>query len=292
MRIPPQKIMSAIDFSTYTDNILSYSLALCKKYHAKLILVHVPVDVNKLLEYSESALDVQALHRSNIRDAQQHLEELTKDLAIQSEIIVRQGAPAEEINRLALEREADMVVTATHGRSGFQRLLIGSVTEKLLKTLHCPMLILHTQENDLKAPTGFEFKLNKILVGCDFSPDAKLAFDYALSLAQEFQAELHLSHVLKPSFYKPGLQESKALRGRLEKQLEIMVPEDCRNGCIVHINLLDGEPYVELMNYAKERDIDMIVLGIRGHTLLEKLLVGSTTDRLIRHAPFPVLAVR
>ena len=284
--------MSAIDFSTYTDNILSYSLALCKKYHAKLILVHVPVDVNKLLEYSESALDVQALHRSNIRDAQQHLEELTKELAIESEIIVRQGTPAEEINRLALEREADMVVTATHGRSGFQRLLIGSVTEKLLKTLHCPMLILHTQENDLKAPTGFEFKLNKILVGCDFSPDAKLAFDYALSLAQEFQAELHLSHVLKPYFYKPGLQESKALHGRLEKQLEIMVPEDCRDGCIVHINLLDGEPYVELMNYAKERDIDMIVLGIRGHTLLEKLLVGSTTDRLIRHAPFPVLAVR
>ena len=56
--------------------------------------------------------------------------------------------------------------------------------------------------------------------------------------------------------------------------------------------LLDGEPYIALIDYAKEQEMDMIVLGIRGHTLLEKLLVGSTTDRLIRHAPSPVLAVR
>lgn len=292
MRIPPKTIISAIDFSTFTDTILSYSVALCKTYHAKLLLTHVAVDVNTLLDHNETTLDVEALQKSNIQFAQERLEDVATNLAMGSEIIIRQGKPADEIKRLALEREADMVVTATHGRSGFKRLLVGSVTEKLIKTLHCPILILHTQDNDFIAPTGLEFKLKKILVGCDFSPDASLAFDYGLSLAKEFKAELHLSHVIKPSFYKPGLQESKELRGRLERQLESMIPEECHGWCNVKINLLDGEPYVVLMNYAKEHDIDMIVLGIRGHTLLEKLLVGSTTDRLIRLSPIPVLAVR
>lgn len=292
MKTHPKTIMSAIDFSTFTDTILSYSLALCKKYHAKLILVHVPIDVNKLLEHSESALHVEALHQSNIRDAQQHLEELTKDLAIENEIIIRQGSPADEISDLALEQEADMVITATHGRSGFKRFLIGSVTEKLMKTLHCPLLILHTQEPGVESETKFEMKLEKILVGCDFSPDSKLAVDYGLSLAQIFQTELYLSHVIKPLYYREERQRIIELRGRLEKQLTMMVPEDCRDGCITETELLDGEPYVELMKYAKQKDIDMIVLGIRGHTLLEKLLVGSTTDRLIRHSPLPVLAVR
>ena len=130
------------------------------------------------------------------------------------------------------------------------------------------------------------------MVGCDFSPDSKLAFDYGLSLAQEFQAELHLSHVIKPSLYRNEREGINQLRDRLEKKLDGMVPEDCRDWCTAKTALLDGEPYIALMDYAKEQDMDMIVLGIRGHTLLEKLLVGSTTDRLIRHSPFPVLAVR
>ena len=78
----------------------------------------------------------------------------------------------------------------------------------------------------------------------------------------------------------------------MENEFDTMVPEACRDWCTAQTALLDGEPYIALMNFAKEQDIDMIVLGIRGHTLLEKLLVGSTTDRLIRHSPFPVLAVR
>ncbi len=139
---------------------------------------------------------------------------------------------------------------------------------------------------------GFEINLKKILVGCDFSSDSKLAFEYGLSLAQEFQAELCLSHVIKPSLYIEERQGIDQLRNRLKKKLDRMVPEGCRDWCTAKTALLDGEPYIALMDYAKEQEIDMIVLGIRGHTLLEKLLVGSTTDRLIRHSPFPVLAVR
>ena len=292
MRIQPKKILSAIDFSTFTDTIFSYSVALCKKYDAKLFLIHVTTDLNRLLEHNETALDVEALQKSNIRYAQERLQELAKDLPIENEIIIRQGTPADIISRLASEQRSDLVITATHGKAGFKRFLLGSVTEKLIKTLHCPLLVLPPQEHDLIPRAGFELKLKKILVGCDFSPDSKLAVDYGLSLAQEFQAELFLSHVIKPSLYIKEREGIDQLRNRLENELDTMVPEACRDWCTAQTALLDGEPYIALMNFAKEQDIDMIVLGIRGHTLLEKLLVGSTTDRLIRHSPFPVLAVR
>ena len=292
MRIQPKKILSAIDFSTFTDTIFSYSVALCKKYDAKLFLVHVTTDLTRLLEHNETALDVEALQRSNIRYAQERLQDLAKDLPIENEILIRQGVPADIISRLASEQRSDLVITATHGKAGFKRFLLGSVTEKLIKTLHCPLLVLPLKEHDLIPPAAIEIKLKKILVGCDFSPDSKLAFDYGLSLAQEFQAELHLSHVIKPSLYKNEREGINKLRNRLENELDTMVPEACRDWCTAQTALLDGEPYIALMNFAKEQDIDMIVLGIRGHTLLEKLLVGSTTDRLIRHSPFPVLAVR
>ena len=292
MRIPPKKIICAIDFSTFTNTILSYSSALCKKYHATPLLVHVTIDLNALLEHNETTLDMESLQKLNTRYAHERLEELAQRMAVKSEILISQGKPAEEISRLALEQEADMVITNTYGRSGFKRLLIGSVTEKLLKTLHCPLLALHSPEHDVESQTDPEMKLKKILVGCDFSPDSKLAFDYGLNLAQEFQAELYLAHVIKPSFSKTALQESKELRDRLEGQLNGMVPESCREWCNAQTAVLDGEPYLALIKYAKEQDIDLIVLGIRGHTLWEKLLVGSTTDRLIRQASFPVLAVR
>jgi nucleotide-binding universal stress UspA family protein len=292
MRLHPKTILCAIDFSDFTDTILSYSVELCKKYDAKLFLVHVTTDLKTLLEHNETTLDVEALQKSNIRNAQEFLENSAKGLAVENEIVIRQGTPADAISRFASEQKADMVITATHGNSGFKRFLLGSVTEKLMKTLHCPLLILPMHGNDVRSPAGFEMKLKKILVGCDFSPDSKLAVDYGLNLAQEFQAELYLLHVVKPSLYKDEREEFDKLCIQLDGQLNDMVPEACRDWCMAKTTLLEGEPYMELTNYANEHDIDLVVLGIRGHTLFEKLLVGSTTDRLIRHALFPVLVVR
>lgn len=289
---PPQMIMAAIDFSDFTHTVLACSVALGRKYDARLLLVHVTVDAHGLLKHNETILDVDALQQENTRYAEQALGDLINDLDMPCKCIVSKGSPADEISRLASEHRADVVVTATHGRSGFKRLLIGSVTEKLMKTLPCPLLTLHPPEHDVSPPARFEMRLNQILVGCDFSPDSDLAVAYAINLARTFHADIHLCHVIQPSFYKIDIQDTNALRSRLENQLAKMVPDTIGDGCSAEVALLDGAPYLALMDYAKERDMDLIVLGIRGHTLWEKLLVGSTTDRLIRHAPFPVLAVR
>ena len=324
MRVQPKIIMCTVDFSDFTNEILGYSVALCKEFNASLLLVHIVTDVDIYLGKEAMIVDNVNLQERNILNAKEQLGDMVEDLTIDHEIIVIEGSPSDEICRLAMEKEIDLVVTATNGKSGIKKLLLGSVTEKLIKSIKRPLLVLHTKEHDFISLDGYEIKLKKIMVGCDFSPDSKLAFDYGLSLAQEFQAEVYLTHVIKPTEHVelkasdymdvvPGdfahwrsseyveMQEKvtaenreriKALRKRLEGQLYYMMPQEYENWRPPHTDVLTGEPYKELVMHAKEQKVDMIVLGIRGHTLWEKLLVGSTTDRVIRHAPCPVLAVR
>ena len=137
-------------------------------------------------------------------------------------------------------------------------------------------------------------------MGCDFSPDSNLAFQYALTLAQEFNSELHMAHVIEPPIYKglfktatePKEKMRNDLRSQLKDKLSSLARDEDFAGCTPRTILLTGSPDEELINYSMLNTIDLIVLGVRGRGLAEKLLVGSTTDRVIRSAPCPVLSVR
>jgi nucleotide-binding universal stress UspA family protein len=283
------------------------------------------MNVPMILGSTETSLDPLKLQKEHNQSAQELLEKMAADIPVPHEMVIGKGDAADEISRIAREKEIELVVTATQGQSAVARLIIGSVTEKLMKTIHCPLLVLHTQKHEFIPAPDHGIKMDKILVGCDFSSDSRLAFDYGISLAQEFQATLHLVHVIKPTenlglkqesymditpgdYYRltssrhfleitPEKQEEKLkmikdIRNRLMNQLHRMVPEESRHWCTPETVLLDGEPYRELIQYAQDEKMDLIVLGIRGHTILEKLMVGSTPHRVIRQSPCPVLAVR
>ncbi len=327
MRIEPKKIMCAIDFSEFTNITLSYGIAWAKEFGAQLSLCHVVAKQLTHTNYAPSYIDFQnyeTYEKDQICQAKKRLENLVKSYDLPIDVIVIAGHSADEIGRIAVEKDIDLVIAATHGHSGIKRFLIGSVTERLIKTLPCPLLVLHAQKIHFVSQIDHHIHLKKILVGCDFSPDSTLAFEYALSLAQEFQTELHLAHVLKPSdsfnmtpsdhmMFQTGdamrwnqsnlqtmngienieKQEKKnILLSRLEKKLLNMIPEECNNWCTPATILLEGTPYQELINYSEHKNIDLIVLGIHGHSLLENLLIGSTTDRVIRRASCSILAVR
>ena len=275
MRIQPQKIMCAMDFSDYSSTILSYSVALCKEFCAKLFLCHVVMEVPIILGTSDTSLDPLELQNLHNQAAFENLEKMAKDLPVPHELIIAKGDAADEITRIAKKEKIDIVVTATQGQSAMTRLLIGSVTEKLIKTIHCPLFILHTQKHTFTPSPNHGIKIDKILVGCDFSPDSRLAFDYGISLAQEFQASLHLVHVIKPTealdlkqdnslditpgdYYRltasrhylemppekrqDKLRKIREIKNRLTQQLHRMVPEESRHWCTPETILLDGEP--------------------------------------------------
>jgi len=295
MRIQLKNILSATDFSDTSNLAVSYGQKLAKEYSARLLLCHV---LSVPTGYGE-ALPDPFIQQSRMMDqATERFSRWMEGQSIDWEPIVSIGSAAEEITRYAEEKKVDLAICATHGRSGLKRLILGSVTERLIRSLTCPVLVVRPQAVEPAGSSSGEVRFQRILVGCDFSPDSDLAFQYALSLAQEYLSELHVVHVIEPPIYKHMLNAAKVegirqpLRGQLKEKLSDMVPQDAHNWCKPVTALLAGEPYDELIKYAVVNEIDLVVLGLRGRTLVETLLMGSTTDRVIRQAPCAVLSVQ
>lgn len=142
--------------------------------------------------------------------------------------------------------------------------------------------------------------LQRLLLPTDFSDYARAAVDYACTLAEKFHAELHLVHVLEThistipqmsmAFAMP--QYSEEARQAADKTLhEYLDAEWVKNQHVLHA-VLKGEPFLEIIRYAREKDIDMIVLATHGRTGLAHVLMGSVAEKVVRMAPCPVLTVR
>ena len=298
MRMQFNRIICATDFSDFSNRTVNYGIALARDFEAKLYVCHI-IDLSSVAIYGEFQLDPVGLQNRIMKDARDQLEELIGQQHTEWEPLITVGHTADEIARIVEEKNIDLVITATRGRSGLKRLILGSVTERLMRTLRCPLLVVHSPDKEFISTDDPEININRILVGCDFSPDSSLAFEYGLSLAQEFESELHLAHVIESAAYQE-LQKTdtpieteiqQEIHDRLIHKLQELVPEEARNWCKPQTSLIEGRPYEELVKYAEKHDIGMIVLGARGLGLVKSLLLGSTTDRVIRRAPCPVLSV-
>jgi nucleotide-binding universal stress UspA family protein len=143
--------------------------------------------------------------------------------------------------------------------------------------------------------------LHRILVPTDFSKHSENALSYAAAFAEKFGAELHLLHVVQdlalfipeavtaaPPIAPPVEQLTAAVREALDRV--IMQHQLKRFG--VQSEVREGNPFYEIIRYAKEKDIDLIIMGTHGHTGLIHVLLGSVAEKIVRKAPCPVLTVR
>jgi nucleotide-binding universal stress UspA family protein len=299
MRVQMKSIICTTDFSDFSGHAVSYGIALAKEFRAKLYLCHV-IDLSSAAMYGDVITYSVGQQNRIINYAHESLSQLVGEQTLDWEPLITIGHVASEIARMAEEKGVDLVISATHGRSGLKRIVLGSVTERLMRTLPCPLLVVRSTQHDFSTTRDQGLRLKRILVGCDFSSDSNLAVQYALSMAQEFQSELFLAHVIEPPVYKELLKPASArgeasevdLRERLNEELANMVPEEAYNWCSPKTVLLAGQAHEELNKHALVQNVDLIVLGLRGHGLVETLLIGSTTARVIRQAPCPVLSVR
>jgi nucleotide-binding universal stress UspA family protein len=139
--------------------------------------------------------------------------------------------------------------------------------------------------------------LRELLLPIDFSEPCLKATDYAVELARQFDATLHLLHVIEdPVVYLPMFESypmptreqfETYAQDRLENWIAV---EDC-DGCKIELQWVHGHPSVEILNYATKNDIDLIVMGTHGRGLSAHLLLGSVAEKIVRKAPCPVLTV-
>jgi nucleotide-binding universal stress UspA family protein len=222
---------------------------------------------------------------------------------ISIEFDLADGSTAREILAKAESMPADLLVIGTHGRSGFEHLVLGSVTEKVLRKAECPVLTVPRSVPDVvPAPPG---RFKRIVCAIDFSDCSMHALNYAMSLAQEADAALTVVHVIEPPPDVPrevhenvlagprSLREYVALaeedrRGRLKDA----IPDAVRAYCTVDTVLATGKPYQEILRVAGEQKADLLVVGIHGRGAVDRLLFGSTAQHLVRQASCPVLTLR
>lgn len=145
-----------------------------------------------------------------------------------------------------------------------------------------------------------ELQVSKILVPIDFSDYSKMALDYAVEFAKKFNSQLFLIYVIEPIVYASdfGLGQvpissiDMEIQSRAEDEMQKLinekVPKETKVSWIVKV----GKPFIEIINEAKERDCDLIIIATHGHTGIEHILFGSTAEKVVRKSPIPVLVVR
>jgi nucleotide-binding universal stress UspA family protein len=211
-------------------------------------------------------------------------------------VVVVEGSPVREILRHAEERHTDLLVMGTHGRSGFEALFLGSVTEKVLRSTHVPVL---TVPPAVERVGTVVYKT--ILCPIEFSDPSTRALEYALTLAEETDARLILLHVVEqlvdapqPGALSPFSVEQ--YRQHLEEdaraRLRSAVPDDARVWCTPEERVLSGKAYRVILEIADQEKAEIIVMGVHGKGALNRRLFGSTTHHVIRDAHCPVLTLR
>jgi nucleotide-binding universal stress UspA family protein len=297
-------ILCLVDFSEFSRQAFDRAVAVARVYGADLTVLHVlPVpSAVPALPYGPEGpgpFGFEAIDRGRA------LAELSRFLGTERSIGVPlhyeavESASVQKEIRLQTSRTcADLVVMGTHGRSGFDRFLLGSVAEKTLRTSRVPVLVVPPRTPDVVTPGRDPFR--NVLCAVDFSQDSARALEYAASLARHAAGRLTLMHAVEPMpvAYDPMVGVAfdivgyeRALEESGRSQLQKFAPEATAVGCEIDTIVARGKAYKEVLRVATERDIDLIVLGVHGRNALDRLVFGSTTEQILRRATCPILAV-
>ena len=287
------RILCPTDLSTESDEALRYAVALSRTYDAKLIMLHCNQE-EPLAEETEDVKLNSQIARLFAASLAPHFGMATmKELDWHGLLRTNVHNIATAIVREAVVQNVDLIVMRSRRRPR-AAVVLGSTAEAVCREARCAVLVTHPLEQEWVSMSSGEIDLNRVLIAHDFSRDSENALSYGLSLAQEFQAEVHLLHVLTPDGRKePELAWSWSSKSSAytftEKKLQQAVPNEVHLWCTLVNTVRCGKVYEEILTYAKEHEIDLICMGFSGSEWTVGNLLGSNVDRVLREAPCPVL---
>jgi nucleotide-binding universal stress UspA family protein len=291
-----KQILCPIDFSDTSRHALNHAIEIARWFHSKLVALYV---MNPLLRVDPPLRFAESPSRTTSDDEQAERDELSQWLApvaagLETEILLDEGAPAARILERTTALRADLIVMGTHGRGGFDRLILGSVAEKVLRKAACPVLTVPPP-----AIVATQLPYDRLLCPVDFSESSVSALQFAFSIAQESDARLTILHVLEwPSQDELSGQQADTpeFRRSVEEQargsLDDLVPQEVRVWYKPETKVVRGKAYRQILETAEQQKSDLIVMGVHGRNAIDLLLFGSTTNHVVRGAPCPVLTLR
>jgi len=281
-----EHILCPVDFFPASNLAADYSIALARNYEARLTLFHVVSPV--MGAAYEIPLNVEEVVRSMTASAEAELKKIAskaESKGVQVSSLTRVGDIDFEILSAVKNLKANMVVMGTHSRNRLEQWFLGSHTERLLRQIPVPLLTIGKARHKAAPP-----EIRKILLTTDFSDGTADALSYAFSIAQECQARLTLLHVIDDVTAGTARYRDPLIRS-VRAELEKFIPSDVRDWCEVSTRVQTGLPLKVILDRAKRDGTDLIVMNIHGKGMLDRALLGSTAERVVRGAECPVLLV-
>ena len=291
-------MVAPLDLSGESLRALDFALPLARRFGARLHYLHVYEGAHQFATIATSPLLWPE------KEAGRHLaDEVELNFGTRppkADCHLRIGNPAQEIVATAEQLNADLIVMAAHGKGGLRHLLLGSTTEKIIRSANCPVLIVREASRGPVQTSRDGIVLQKILVPVDFSDCALEGARYASVFATAVGAELLLMHVVRPLSHQ--VTEGKGSPRHWSKELKDSVL-DAADKLEVLVNFLPlagvnaetevevGVPAEQLTRASARAEIDLVILSTHGYSGLRHALLGSVAEELSREAGCPVLVL-
>lgn len=284
-----EEILIPLDGSKGAESVLPYVRDFAPKFNSRVYVVGVGIGrktrrVNRLLEDYINRI-VNELQAHNIK----------------AEPVIRYGIAADKIlDFTAEEKEIDLIIMATHGRSGVTRWWMGSVAEKVISEATAPVLLVRSKRRRTTGTTDKSDSIHKILAPLDGSDIGEVALPYAEAIATNSRATVNLLQVISP----PGTVEAsllggsdwrkfvKAMHDAGENYLKSVAERLSGKDIKVTYEVLTGDPADKIVEYAAEKGISLIAMSTHGRTGLARWVLGSVADKVLHGARIPILLVR
>lgn len=275
-----KKIIIPIDFSPYSENALRTAASIAKKQKSELIVVHMLEFSNALISSSEAHTQTQAIFYLKL--AEKQLQEFLNKSYLEGVAvtpIIKHYKIFSELQDIAKEEDADLIVMGSHGASGMKEFFIGSNTEKVVRSSETPVLVVKG------LPIEEEFK--EAVFACDFSKEDIIPYQKAKEMLRILHCNLQLLYVNTPlSNFKSTEEQEKLFSDFLKgSEGDISLLSDIKK-------ISDYSVEKGILQYAKTSKTDLIIMATHGKTGLDHFFNGSISEDVANHATLPVLTIK
>lgn len=276
----PKMILCPLDFSAASGTILRWARLFAETYKSKLELLHAERSEYPPYFLPSQEEELTAKTQQRLATRGQELAKIARETLgpdLPAEIVILEGHPVETILERAISRKPGLIVMGSHGRSGFTRLRLGSVAENVVRTTMTPTLVVRARANAPTVP-----RISRILCPISFTDAARGCLELSAELAGAFGAQLLVMHAIE--------DVGANLKARRE-QLCQWVPSGVRSHCDLVEVVRQGNAAEQILLFAREHAVDLIMLGAQHRPFFEFTILGTTTERVMRHADSAVLVV-
>ncbi len=281
----PRKILCPLDLTPASESILGWAGLLAQAFGSQIEIVHADWSDAPYFFTQGQIVDLvaAAAHRRKTLSRQlHHLAEKVLGSRVSFTTTLLDGAAVDTLLAHIRTTPPDLIVIGSHGRSGFDRLLLGSVAENIARHAVCPTLIVKGPALSALPADQLQPRIHSILCPVTLSAAAPDSISIAADLASVLHAGLSILHIVEHNVLPP--EDAR-------QQLCQYLPDEVRTRCRATEIVGSGNPAEQIILHARTQHPDLIVLGAPHRSFLEFRTLGRTTERVLRHGPSPVLLV-